>query len=180
MGGEESSFHTAHEVVHRYLLPRMKVVFLQCTNTVLHDGQYLAGSRMMMLLSVHAGGTFGWQIELTGRGMQSASGGTVQQDTTAKQELDLPETKVAQTVVPTQQLLLWLRQINVGIGCDRESHGKGLDCCRGVTVMENLSGGKIIGGVKASDDWVPGEVTRQATESELVWLHMDGLISICL
>jgi hypothetical protein len=82
-GGEETTLGATDKVINRNLLTWMQVVLLQGTGTVLHDGRRLARSRTTILLSVQAGSTLGWGLDLTSSSMQATGCLTVSQYTTA-------------------------------------------------------------------------------------------------
>jgi hydrogenase maturation factor HypE len=84
------------------LLPRKQVSTLQHSSTVLDCFLRLAWDRSLVLLPILAGSTFRRGGELAAGSVKSSVGFRAAKDATSHKKLDLAESNVAKSMVPTK------------------------------------------------------------------------------
>ena len=139
--GEKAAFGGANEVIHRNLLTRDQLFFLESAISVSYLVRVLARGWKPSLFAKLTRCTLGWMGDLAGCSVKAACGFRSGQNPGAEKVLNLPKAEVTKTKVPTEELLFSGIEVSIVIGDDSKFIGHGCNAgVQGSRVIGNSSG----------------------------------------
>ncbi len=97
--------------------------------------------------------------------MKASAGFGLAQDAGVQEELDLAEVHVPKLVVPTKQLLFWLREVNAGSVDSGDGNVESFDCNRSVFERVHFRSWQIVFRIDEGHKFALSQIARDAAQT---------------